>query len=107
MLYLIDITWHRRTPETGRPQTGIETVPIAGRSLADAKSKAFKKFNLHYGMHLAIQQVSEKQDPAAIHTTPFKRIDCGSGHDFGICPKCHKGHGIVLMERGKLSPAFA
>jgi len=31
------------------------------------------------------------------------RIDCGSGYDFGICPKCGKGHGHVLIANGKPS----
>jgi hypothetical protein len=103
MLYLIDITWNRRTPETDRPKTGVETVAMAGRSFTVAKGKAVRKFNLHFGMHLAIQKVTEKQDPAQIHQDGYKRIDCGSGQHFGICRKCGKGHGTVLMERGVFS----
>jgi hypothetical protein len=26
----------------------------------------------------------------------MERIDCGSGHRYGICPKCQRGHGIKI-----------
>jgi hypothetical protein len=40
---------------------------------------------------------------AAIQSTraAATRIDCGSGHDYGICPRCGRGHGIILMSAGK------
>jgi hypothetical protein len=66
MLYLIDIHWQRRSPEEGRPQTGYSTYSMAGRTYTVAKGKAVRKFNRHFGMHLAINKVTEKQDPAGI-----------------------------------------
>ena len=39
-------------------------------------------------------------------SSAFKRIDCGSGQHYGICTKCKRGHGTVLMERGIFSPAL-
>jgi hypothetical protein len=66
MLYLIDIHWQRRKPEADRPQTGSSTYAMAGRTFNIAKGKAIKKFNRHFGMHLAINKTVEKQDPAGI-----------------------------------------
>jgi hypothetical protein len=66
MLYLININWTRRQPEEGRPSKGRVTFPEQGRTLTTAKNKAVRKFNRHFGMHLAIDQVAEFQDPAGI-----------------------------------------
>ena len=30
-------------------------------------------------------------------------VDCGSGHHYGICPECGRGHGRVLMRNGKFT----
>ena len=68
MLFIINITWHRRTPEAGRPQTGRATYAMTGRTFNAAKAKAVRKFNRHFGMHLAVDDVSEFQDPAGILT---------------------------------------
>lgn len=37
-----------------------------------------------------------RQSPSPAGT----RHDCGSGHDYGICPHCGKGHGYNLMRGG-------
>lgn len=66
MLFLIDIHWQRRAPEADRPQTGIETYAIGGRSFNAAKGKAIRKFNRHFGLHLSIAKTVEKADPAGI-----------------------------------------
>lgn len=66
MLYLINIQWHRRKAEEGRPQKGRATYPENARTLQAAKSKAVRKFNRHFGMHLAIDEVAEFNDPAGI-----------------------------------------
>jgi hypothetical protein len=66
MLFLIDIQWHRRKAESDRAKSGKATYAENARSLAAAKNKAVRKFNRHFGMHLAIDQVAEKPDPAGI-----------------------------------------
>jgi hypothetical protein len=32
-----------------------------------------------------------------------RRHDCGSGHDYGICPACGKGHGYTLFSAASFS----
>jgi hypothetical protein len=66
MLFLIDIHWQRRAKESDRPQSGIETYAIAGRTFNAAKSKAIRKFNRHFGMFLSIDKAIEKADPAGV-----------------------------------------
>lgn len=66
MLYLINIRWSRRIAEAGRPSKGHYTYPENARTLNAAKNKAVRKFNRHFGMHLAIDLVAEFQDPAGI-----------------------------------------
>ena len=96
MLYLIDIHWHRRQAEQGRSNKGRATYPMNARNLQAAKNKAIRNFNRHLGLHLAIDEVSEFQDPAGILTTPTLR-DCGSGQDYGVCQACGRGHGAVVF----------
>jgi hypothetical protein len=69
MLYLINIHWHRRQAEEGRAQKGRATYPINARNLQAAKGKAIRNFNRHLGMHLAIDEVTEFQDPAGIFSS--------------------------------------
>lgn len=33
-----------------------------------------------------------------------RRIDCGSGHDYGICPDCKQGHGHAVMRQSVAVP---
>lgn len=66
MLFLIDIHWQRRSPEPEREDSGISTYAMAGRSFAAAKSKAIRKFNRHFGLHLSISKTVEKADPAGV-----------------------------------------
>ena len=66
MLYLINIHWTRRKAEEGRTQKGHSTYAEEARNLQAAKGKAIRKFNRHFGLHLAIDQVAEFQDPAGI-----------------------------------------
>jgi hypothetical protein len=66
MLYLINIHWKRRQPQEGRSNKGRATYPENARTFNAAKAKAVRKFNRHFGMHLAIDQVAEFQDPAGI-----------------------------------------
>ena len=106
-LFLIDISWQRRQPDPDRENTGTKTYAEYARSLTRATTQACKKFRRHYGMHLAITQTAEKPDPAAIYQETIQVRDCGSGHDFGVCPICKKGHGHVLMERGIYSAALS
>lgn len=67
-MFLINIYWRRRKPEEGRPTTGHSTYAERGRSFNAARSKAVKKFNRHFGTHLAIENVAEVQDPAGIYS---------------------------------------
>lgn len=97
MLYLINIHWKRRTPHPDKPQTGRSTYPENARTLQAGKNKAVKKFNRHFGMNLAIENVAEMADPAGVFTG---RRDCGSGQDYGICTACGRGHGHILMQSG-------
>lgn len=106
MLYIINIHWTRRIPQEGRPDQGRSTYAEYAKSLTAAKRKASAKFRLHYGMHLAIESAEEFEDPAGIFkpqpaaapSIPVR--DCGSGHRFGVCPKCRQPHGHIIMERG-------
>jgi hypothetical protein len=66
MLYLIEIHWTRRSPELGRPDSGRATYAEFAKTFTAARNKAVRKFNRHLGMHLSIQRVAEKQDPAGI-----------------------------------------
>jgi hypothetical protein len=66
MLHLINIHWRRRKPEDGRPTTGHSTYAERGRYFTAARNKAVRKFNRHYGAHLAIERVEETPDPAGI-----------------------------------------
>jgi hypothetical protein len=66
MLFLIDIHWKRRSPLAGKPDHGTATYAEQARYLNAAKSKAIRKFNHHFGMHLSITQTVEKADPAGI-----------------------------------------
>lgn len=66
MLYLINIHRTRRKAEAGRPSKGRATYPEQARSFNAARNKAVRKFNRHFGMHLAIDEVAEFQDPAGI-----------------------------------------
>jgi hypothetical protein len=68
-LFIIDISWQRRNPQDGDEQTGTKTYAEYARPLTRATTQASKKFRRHYGMHLAIQKVAEKQDPAGIFTS--------------------------------------
>jgi hypothetical protein len=117
-LYLIDVHWQRRSPEAGRAQIGFSSYAMAGRTFSIAKSKVIRKFNRHFGMHLAVVKAVEKQDPAGIFggsvgvppassSHGFELRDCGAFHPFGICPACGQGHGTVLMSAGTPSPALA
>lgn len=67
MLYLINIHWRRRQPEDGRPDTGRSTYTERGKYFATARNRAVRKFNRHFGTHLAIEKVEEYQDPAGIY----------------------------------------
>jgi hypothetical protein len=29
----------------------------------------------------------------------IERVDCGEFHPFGICPRCGRGHGVVVFRR--------
>jgi hypothetical protein len=69
MLYLINIHWTRRKAEEGRPHKGRATYPENARTFQAAKNKAVKKFNRRFGLHLAIEQVAEFQDPAGIFSS--------------------------------------
>jgi hypothetical protein len=53
-----------------------------------------------------INKAIEKQDPAGIYQETFQVRNCGSGHNYGVCPICKQGHGHVLMERGIYSAAL-
>ncbi len=66
MLHLIDIHWNRRVPQAGKAASGFSTYAEASRYLSGAKAKAVRKFNRHFGMHLSIERVAEKADPAGI-----------------------------------------
>jgi hypothetical protein len=107
MLYLINIHWQRRTAEQGRAQTGTVRYTINARSLGAAKTKASRMFNRHMGTLLAITELQEFQDPAGLFegsacVPPASYFrDCGSGHHYGVCPQCGKGHGQVLLENGQ------
>jgi hypothetical protein len=68
MLYLINIHWTRRKAEEGRPHKGRATYPENARTFNAAKNKAVRKFNRHFGMHLAIDHVGEMSDPAGVFT---------------------------------------
>lgn len=45
---------------------------------------------------------------AAIHATRAAAAsihrDCGSGHDYGICPACQRAHGYVAYSNPKATP---
>jgi hypothetical protein len=69
MLYIINVHWQRRTPETGLPDKGHSTFAEYARSLTAAKRKASAKFRRHYGMHLDVTRTEEFQDPAGIFAT--------------------------------------
>ena len=66
MIYIIDIHWQRRTPTPEKAQTGFSTYAERGRNYSTAKGKAVRKFNRAFGAYLAINKVTEKQDPAGI-----------------------------------------
>jgi hypothetical protein len=106
MLYLITIHWQRRVLEEGRPSSGKSTYPTAARNYPTAVCKAKLKFQRKFGAHLTITKTEEFQDPARVFHDPvtsedFPIIDCGSGRDFGVCPRCGLGHGAVLMMAGR------
>lgn len=102
-LYLVNILWSRRVPQEGRPSKGVHTIAKGGSCLTRAITDAKAQFRRHYGINLAIDHAVEKPDPAGI----YERVDCGSGHHYGICPYCGKGHGQVLMRDGRhISPTF-
>lgn len=63
MLHLINIHWTRRTPREDKPSKGHSTYAERARTFNAAKSKAVRKFNRHYGLHLAIEKTTEL-DPA-------------------------------------------
>ena len=64
MLYIIDIHWSRRTPETGRPDSGTTTYAEYTKTLNAAKRRAAANFRRHYGMHLNITATREKAPSA-------------------------------------------
>ena len=66
MLYLIDITWQRRTPHPDKPATGRTTLAISARYPKRAITDAKKQFRCIYGTNLAITAATEKADPAGI-----------------------------------------
>jgi hypothetical protein len=106
MLYLINIHWKRRILEEGRPPSGKSTYPTAAANYPTAVCKAKRKFERKFGEHLAITKTEEFQDPAGIFHEPvasgeYPRIDCGSGHHYGTCPRCGLPHGHVLMMAGR------
>jgi hypothetical protein len=35
------------------------------------------------------------------------RVDCGEFHPFGICPRCGRGHGIVVFRRNATTALMA
>lgn len=61
---------------------------------------------LTVGLEDAYEVLMRCKDPAAktflaaIKRRHATRVDCGSGHDYGICPKCKEGHGHVVMRDG-------
>jgi hypothetical protein len=103
MLFIIEIKWKRRRPQSGEEPTGITTYAEFARSLTAAKNKAGRKFRQHYGAHRTIQTTSEQADPAGLYSD---RIDCGSGQNYGICQICGKGHGIPVMQDGAVTAAL-
>lgn len=66
MLYLLNIHWTRRTPRDDKPSKGHSTYAENAPSLNAAKSKAVRKFNRHYGIHLQVEKTTELADPAGI-----------------------------------------
>lgn len=61
------------------------------------KTQNFKTQDTREEGGTGILPVSTKTIPA------MERIDCGSGHHFGVCPKCKRGHGIKI----EISPPLA
>lgn len=59
MMHLVTIHWHRRVAEPGRPDSGSTRYALAARYPAGARNKAVRKFNRHYGMHLAIRHIEQ------------------------------------------------
>jgi hypothetical protein len=106
MLYLVTIYWQRRILEDGRPPSGKSTYPTAAANFPTAVCKAKRKFLRIFGEHLAITKTEEFQSIADVLHQPTKPgsapiIDCGSGHPYGLCPRCGLAHGHVLMMAGQ------
>ena len=98
-LFIIDIQWDRRRPEAGSDNTGTTIQVEYARNLKRATNQACGKFRRHYGAHRAITGTSQRTDLAIPKPSPLY-VDCGSGQDYGICRKCDKGHGHVLIRDG-------
>ena len=68
MYFIIDIHWKRHTPQDGTASSGRATYAEFAKTLTSAKARAARKFNRHYGIHLTIESVEQKQDPSGIFT---------------------------------------
>jgi hypothetical protein len=66
MLYLIDITWQRRTPHPDKPATGRSTLAVSARYPKRAIADAQAQFRKKYGNNLAITAATERQDLARL-----------------------------------------
>jgi len=69
-----------------KPQGLAYVSDVIGLPVSESTFRRIEKRSLHRA-RLALQ---------ALRSTSAERVDCGSGIDYGICPKCRRGHGHVI-----------
>lgn len=93
-------------------KVGISTAAITGTADSLAKKQLVKRSASESDRRTIwltlteIGRVRIHQITGEFPEPPPRRVDCGSGHDYGICPVCKQGHGHVLIRNGRTTSSL-